>query len=394
MASLTKGNGMIKIKKTSNETILGMRRILITLMFTFLPIIASAQGAGGQVRRPVKKQETTNTTPAKKRQNPKKESEQKPEKKQQENKPVEQKPVEAAGYDVTFSCNVPSATLYIDGNSYGTANGTRFLKAGSHTARLNADGYEPLSQSIQVNSSSRSFNFVLKKKENQLSPVIQNLLNNMVRVEGGTFTMGATGNKKDSYKDERPAHQVTLSSFSIGKYEITQEEWQTVMGNNPSYFKSAKRPVENVSWNDCQEFIRKLNTMTGKRFRLPTEAEWEYAAKGGNRGNDYKYAGSNNSDFVGWYSTNSGNCSHEVGRKSSNELGLFDMTGNVLEWCQDWYSFYSSNSQTDPTGPSSGSFRVLRGGCWDSSVYGIRVSNRVSSKPGNSSNCLGFRLAL
>ena len=216
----------------------------------------------------------------------------------------------------------------------------------------------------------------------------------MVRVEGGTFTMGATGNKKDSYKDERPAHQVTLSSFSIGKYEITQEEWQTVMGNNPSYFKSAKRPVENVSWNDCQEFIRKLNTMTGKRFRLPTEAEWEYAAKGGNRGNDYKYAGSNNSDFVGWYSTNSGNCSHEVGRKSSNELGLFDMTGNVLEWCQDWYSFYSSNSQTDPTGPSSGSFRVLRGGCWDSSVYGIRVSNRVSSKPGNSSNCLGFRLAL
>ena len=370
-----------------------MRKRLLIALMAFLPIMAFAQGAGGQVRRPVKKQQTTNTTPPQKKQTPKKDqsskdNDQKPEKRQ------EQKPVEAAGYDVSFNCNVPSATLYIDGNNNGTASGSRFLKTGSHTVKLHADGYEPLTQSIQVNSGSRSFNFVLKKKENQLSPVIQNLLNNMVRVEGGTFTMGATGNKKDSYKDERPAHQVTLSSFSIGKYEITQEEWQTVMGNNPSYFKSAKRPVENVSWNDCQEFIRKLNTMTGKRFRLPTEAEWEYAAKGGNRGNDYKYAGSNNSDFVGWYSTNSGNCSHEVGRKSSNELGLFDMTGNVLEWCQDWYSFYSSNSQTDPTGPSSGSFRVLRGGCWDSSVYGIRVSNRVSSKPGNSSNCLGFRLAL
>ena len=391
MASLTKGNGMIRMGKTSNETILGMRRILITLMFTFLPIIASAQGAGGQVRRPVKKQETTNTTPAKKRQNPKKESEQKPEKKQQENKPVEQKPVEAAGYDVTFSCNVPSATLYIDGNSYGTANGTRFLKAGSHTARLNADGYEPLSQSIQVNSS----NFVLKKKENQLSPVIQNLLNNMVRVEGGTFTMGATSEQgSDADSDEKPTHQVTLSSFSIGKYEVTQEEWQAVMGDNPSNFKGAKHPVEEVSWNDCQEFIRKLNAITGKHFRLPTEAEWEYAARGGNRCIGYKYSGSDNLDRVAWYDSNSGNTTHDIGQKSPNEIGLFDMSGNVREWCADWYGSYKSNSQSNPGGPSSGSYRVFRGGSWFNVARRCRVSDRHDLTPGDSDFNLGLRLAL
>lgn len=386
---------MIKMGKTSNETILGMRRILITLMFTFLPIIASAQGAGGQVRRPVKKQETTNTTPAKKRQNPKKESEQKPEKKQQENKPVEQKPVEAAGYDVTFNSNVPSATIYIDGNNNGTASGSRFLKTGSHTVRLDADGYEPLSQSIQVNSGSRSFNFTMKKKENQLSSIIQNLIKNMVHVEGGTFTMGATSEQgTDAGKDEKPAHQVTLSSFSIGKYEVTQEEWEAMMGNNPSSFKGAKRPVERVSWTDCQEFIRKLNTMTGKRFRLPTEAEWEYAARGGIKSSGYKYAGSDNLDRVAWYESNSGNATHDIGQKSPNELGLYDMSGNVWEWCQDRYGGYSSNSQTNPSGPSSGSIRVFRGGGWFSNAWGCRVSFRSYDSPGFTNFNLGLRLAL
>ena len=380
---------MIKMGKTSNETILGMRRILITLMFTFLPIIASAQGAGGQVRRPVKKQQTTNTTPPKKKQTPKKD---KSSKKDNDN---DQKPVEAAGYDVTFSSNVPSATLYIDGNNYGTASGARFLKTGSHTVRLDADGYEPLSQSIQVNSGSRSFNFTMKKKENQLSPIIQNLINNMVHVEGGTFTMGTTSEQgKDAYDDERPAHQVTLSSFSIGKYEVTQEEWEAVMGNNPSSFKGAKRPVERVSWSDCQEFIRKLNTMTGKRFRLPTEAEWEYAARGGNKSIGYKYAGSDNLDRVAWYDSNSGNATHDIGQKSPNELGLYDMSGNVWEWCQDWYGGYSSNSQTNPSGPSSGSYRVYRGGSWSYSARNCLVSLRNDASPGNAYFNLGLRLAL
>lgn len=386
---------MIKMGKTSNETILGMRRILITLMFTFLPIIASAQGAGGQVRRPVKKQETTNTTPAKKRQNPKKESEQKPEKKQQENKPVEQKPVEAAGYDVTFNSNVPSATLYIDGNNNGTASGSRFLKTGSHTVRLDADGYEPLSQSIRVNSGSRSFNFTMKKKENQLSPIIQNLINNMVHVEGGTFTMGATSEQgSDASSDEKPAHQVTLSSFSIGKYEVTQEEWEAVMGSNPSNFIGAKRPVEQVSWNDCQEFVMKLNILTGKCFRLPTEAEWEYAARGGRKSSCYKYAGSNTLEDVAWCDKNSGDETHEVGRKSSNELGLFDMSGNVWEWCSDWEGSYESAPQTNPSGPSSGSNRVTRGGGWYIFLDDIRLWERGGSPPSHGNYFTGLRLAL
>ena len=374
-----------------------IRRLMIILIMAFLPIIVFGQGAGGQVRRPVKKQQTTNTTPPKKKQTPKKDklskkdydNDQKPEKRQ------EQKPVEAAGYDVTFSSNVPSATLYIDGNNYGTASGSRFLKTGSHTVRLDADGYEPLSQSIQVNSGSRSFNFTMKKKENQLPAVIQNLVSNMVYVEGGTFTMGATSEQgKDAYDDEKPAHQVTLSSFSIGKYEVTQEEWEAVMGKNPSSFKGAKRPVERVSWNDCQEFIRKLNTMTGKRFRLPTEAEWEYAARGGNKSIGYKYAGSDNLDRMAWYDSNSDNATHDIGQKSPNELGLYDMSGNVWEWCQDWYGSYSSNSQTNPSGPSSGSYRVYRGGSWFSRARNCRVSFRSYGSPGFADNLQGLRLAL
>ena len=381
------------------------KKTIIALMMAFLPIITFAQGAGGQVRRPVKKQQTTNTTPAKKRQTPKKDNEQKPEKIQQQElelqqeqepeKIQEQKPVEAAGYDVTFTCNVPSATLYIDDNNNGTASGTRFLKTGSHNIKLNSDGYEPFSQSIQVNPSSRSFYFTMKKKENQLSPIIQNLINNMVRVEGGTFTMGATSEqKKDISTDEKPKHQVTLSSFSIGKYEVTQEEWEAVMGSNPSSFKGAKRPVETVSWNDCQEFIRKLNVMTGKQFRLPTEAEWEYAARGGSKSNGYKYSGSDNLDHVAWYDEHSVSMTHDVGQKSPNELGLFDMSGNVWEWCQDWHGKYNSGNQTNPSGPSSGSYRVNRGGSWRNNVRYCRVSNRDLDSPSCTRGTLGFRLAL
>ena len=371
------------------------KKTIIALMMAFLPIITFAQGAGGQVRRPEKKQQTTNTSPTKNRQTQKKESKQKTGKKQEGSKPVEQKPVEAAGYDVTISCNVPTATMYIDDNSNGTASGSRFLKTGSHTVKLNADGYELFSQTIQVDSNSRSFYFTMKKKENQLSPIIQNLINNMVHVEGGTFTMGATSEQgSDAFDGEKPTHRVTLSSFSIGKYEVTQEEWEAVMSNNPSRYKGAKRPVENVSWNDCQEFIRKLNAMTGKRFRLPTEAEWEYAARGGNRSIGYKYSGSDNLDRVAWNDSNSGSTTHDVGQKSPNEIGLYDMSGNVCEWCSDRYGDYDSGAQSNPAGPSSGSDRVSRGGNWGIYARFCRVSIRYNDSPGSTSYYLGLRLAL
>ncbi len=214
----------------------------------------------------------------------------------------------------------------------------------------------------------------------------------MVGVEGGTFTMGATSEQGE--KNEKPAHQVTLSTFSIGETEVTQELWQAVMGSNPSNFKGAKRPVENVSWEDCQTFIIKLNQLTGKNFRLPTEAEWEYAARGGNRSKGYKYAGSNIIDDVAWDIYNSGRQTHDVGTKRANELGLYDMAGNVEEWCGDWYDGYSSGSQTNPKGPSSSPGRVRRGGSSNDNAVDCRVSSRFYYSSSYRAGYLGLRLAL
>ena len=226
----------------------------------------------------------------------------------------------------------------------------------------------------------------------------------MVAVEGGTFTMGATPEQGSEYEsNEIPAHQVTVSSFSIAQTEVTQALWVAVMGTNPSEFQgNLYRPVENVSWNDCKTFINKLNEMTGKNFRLPTEAEWEFAARGGNKSQGYKYAGSNTVGDVAWYYDNSyavGSSSpnygtHAVATKSPNELGLYDMSGNVWEWVQDRYGSYSSESQTNPTGPASGSNRVNRGGSWNSLARSCRVSCRNSSYPTFTPNYLGLRLAL
>lgn len=216
----------------------------------------------------------------------------------------------------------------------------------------------------------------------------------MIRVECGIFTMGATSEQgSDAWDKEKPTHQVTLSSFSIGETEVTQELWQAVMGSNPSYFKGPKRPVEQVSWDDCQTFIRELNKLTRRNFRLPTEAEWEYAARGGLKSNHTKYAGSSSIGDVAWYDGNSGNQTHDVATKRANELGLYDMSGNVWEWCQDWYGDYSSSSQTNPKGAFSGSGRVCRGGGWGYNARNCRVSIRYSFAPSYRYDGLGMRLA-
>ena len=217
----------------------------------------------------------------------------------------------------------------------------------------------------------------------------------MVYVQGGTFTMGATSEQgSNAGDDEKPSHSVTLSSYYIGETEVTQGLWETVMGSNPSKFKGANNPVECVSWDDCKSFISKLNSLTGQRFRLPTEAEWEFAARGGSKSKHYKYFGSNTLSAVAWYKDNSGGSTHPVKTKSSNELGLYDMSGNVYEWCQDWYGGYSSGSQTNPAGPSSGSNRVIRGGCWFIIARFCRVSFRYYSTPDYRSYNLGLRLSL
>ena len=215
---------------------------------------------------------------------------------------------------------------------------------------------------------------------------------NMVRVDGGTFQMGS--NDSDAYGDEKPVHQVTLSGYSIGETEVTQALWEAVMGSNPSYKKGSSLPVEQVSREDCQEFITRLNQKTGRTFRLPTEAEWEFAARGGNKSRGYKYSGSNNIGEVAWYIGNSGSETHAVKTKQSNELGIYDMSGNVYEWCQDWKGTYSSSAQTNPSGPSSGSNRVYRGGGWYCYARRCRSSLRFNYTPASRIDSFGFRLAL
>jgi len=215
----------------------------------------------------------------------------------------------------------------------------------------------------------------------------------MVYVQGGTFTMGCTREQgRDCQKNESPAHKVTLNDFYIGKYEVTQAQWKAVMGNNPSKKKGDNLPVENVSWNDVQEFIRLLNERTGGNYRLPTEAEWEYAARGGNQSKGYKYSGSDNIKIVAWYDRNSGGKTHPVGTKEANELGIHDMSGNVWEWVNDRPWFYGSNQQTNPQG-SLGSHRVYRGGGLANFAKNMRVSVRGSKDAGKRSWSVGVRLA-
>ena len=226
-------------------------------------------------------------------------------------------------------------------------------------------------------------------------PVKDGICIEMVKVEGGTFMMGATSEMKNPNSNEKPVHQVTLTNdYNMGKYEVTQALWQAVMGSNPSEYKGDNLPVETVSWNDCQKFISKLNSLTGRMFRLPTEAEWEYAARGGKESRGYQYSGSSNISDVAWYDENSGSKTHPVGTKQANELGIYDMTGNVWEWCSDWYSSYSSSSQTNPTGSDSGSARVSRGGGWFNDASYCRLSVRFYYTPDFRLDILGLRLAL
>ncbi len=210
----------------------------------------------------------------------------------------------------------------------------------------------------------------------------------MIAVKGGTFQMGSDYRDDD---DEKPVHQVTLSDYYIGETEVTQELWNAVMGSNPSYFTGYMTlPVEQVSWNDCQTFISRLNQLTGVTFRLPTEAQWEYAARGGNKSKGYTYSGSNEIDEVSGY--NHG-ITFPAKAFAPNELGIYDMTGNVKEWCSDWYGPYSSAAQTDPTGPATGSRRMKRGGCWWGIDWFYRVSYRNSDEPARAGSDTGLRLA-
>lgn len=319
------------------------------------------------------------------------------------------------------SLNVEStpvgATIYIDGKEVGrTPRSINEILVGQHEIKLIKEDYAEYSELVTIAKGERKqVKATLNKKAEDTQPIATTPSNGhsdltftvggvnftMKLVEGGTFQMGAQRTNSSGqnyipyvYSSESPVHSVTLSTFYMGETEVTQALWQAVMGSNPSYFKGGNLPVERVSWNDCQEFIRKLNQKTDRNFRLPTEAEWEYAARGGKKSNRYKYAGSDVIGNVAWYHDNSRIQTHPVATKSPNELGLYDMSGNVWEWCSDKYDSYSSGSQTNPQGSFYGSTRVLRGGSWCDFAVDCRVSIRGNDGPGYTISNYGFRLVL
>ncbi|MBQ5751211.1 MAG: SUMF1/EgtB/PvdO family nonheme iron enzyme, partial [Bacteroidaceae bacterium] len=315
------------------------------------------------------------------------------------------------------------AQISIDGKAVGeTPEMIDGLIIGNHKVTISKDGYETATADVAIKENETTeHNVELKKIESPVPVVSKGNAKNsgngntaisgntftvngvsftMIPVKGGTFKMGATREQKNIFDDENPVHRVTLSDYYIAETEVTQALWQAVMGSNPSDFKGKNNPVEQVSYNDCITFIEKLNTLlanqlpAGKKFRLPTEAEWEYAARGGSQSKGYQYSGSNTLNDVAWYDSNSGRKTHPVKQKQPNELGIYDMSGNVCEWCSDWYGSYSSSAQTNPTGPSSGSNRVLRGGSWGNYAQYCRVAIRYCMTPGFCFNNNGLRLAL
>lgn len=223
----------------------------------------------------------------------------------------------------------------------------------------------------------------------------------MIDVEGGSFLIGAQKDNStsqnydiDAYQIESPVHKVTLDNYCIGVFEVTQAQWMAAMGSNPSIHQGDNLPVENVSWEQIQDFIKLLNEKSGLVYRLPTEAEWEYAARGGNKSEGNKYSGFSVLGACGWYYSNSESSTHEVGTKYPNELGIYDMSGNVREWCNDWFDYYTSSDANNPIGPDNGNMKVNRGGSWTTPAVNCRNSYRHTDFPHEASQDLGFRLAI
>ena len=317
------------------------------------------------------------------------------------------------GYAFTDTCKVTVYTEMGDVNCDGFINISDvtmlidFLLSNNLSTIKDMNADVNRDNSINIADVTTLIDYLLSNNWPFESFTVNGVTFNMIYVEGGTFTMGVNGNNWDD--ESSPPHQVTLSSFCIGQTEVTQELWKEVMGNNPSWFKSStnnnygdnfQRPVERVSWNACQQFISKLNELTGKNFRLPTEAEWEYAARGGNKSQGYGFSGSDNINNVAWYYANGNNrITHPVATKAPNELGIYDMSGNVWEWCQDWYGPYSGDSQINPTGPESGYYPVRRGGSWGCAAGYCTVTFRGEWESPRSTastvhNFIGLRLAL
>ncbi len=219
----------------------------------------------------------------------------------------------------------------------------------------------------------------------------------MIAVKGGNFTMGCV-NQQDTecINWEKPRHTVTISDFKIGKFDVTQKQWKVIMGTTPSGKYCPECPVVNVTWFEAQEFINKLNQLTGKNYRLPTEAEWEYAAKGGSKSHGFRYSGSDDASQVAWYDSIISKEIHPVGTKKSNELGVYDMSGDVWQWCSDWFDakYYMASPSNNPMGPSTTKVKVVRGGSWWGPMRDCRTANRDNFPPESKDDDVGFRLVI
>ena len=337
--------------------------------------------------------------------------------------------------EVILLCKSLTADIYVDGRKVGTGRWEGKLSAGRHTVSCRALNFKNADATIEVVGGQKKF-FQLEAPQkggtetetsksiitppigggdanasmtDNLTFTVKGVTFTMVKVEAGTFTMGATSEQgSDALNNEKPAHKVTLTKdYYIGQTEVTQALWEAVMGTTVRKQRDKKDkswslfgeggnyPMYYVSWKECQSFIKKLNSITGQHFRLPTEAEWEFAARGGKKSRGYMYSGSDNKNDVVWYTQNNNDKgTRPVATKSPNELGLYDMSGNVEEWCYDWYGSYSSSAQTDPLGPTSGSYRVRRGGSWFYDDTDCRVARRYFYLPSERYGHLCFRLAM
>lgn len=305
---------------------------------------------------------------------------------------------------ITVNSDPEGAEVYLDGINVGfTPYFFEYIIPGTHKVSLRKVGYYDAESSVDIKLRENSIidetmvkSCDIIRLPERIDITTKNITFSLVKVVGGSYLMGATSEQSKARVDESPVHKVTLSDYYIGETEVTNALWAAIMGSNPSNssFNEPDMPVNNVSWHDCQKFINRLSSLTGLSFFLPTEAQWEFAARGGNKSRQYIYAGGNNPKDVSWYKKNSGDKIKRVKGKSPNELGLYDMSGNVWEWCSDWYAPYKNDTELDPIGPTSGSKRVNRGGAGGEHDRLIRVSCRDSDSPDRKSNALGMRLVM
>ena len=303
---------------------------------------------------------------------------------------------------VIFQVSPANATIELNGEILPVHNGsaTKMMPFGSYDYRVQAPDYMPQAGKVVVDDPKQPHvvSALLKREGEDRLVTVGSVTFTMIPVKGGTFQMGATKEQTgEARKDEKPVHTVTLDNFQIGETEVSQALWREVMGSNPSTYKGNDLPVTNVTWEDCQEFIKKLNERTGKQFRLPTEAEWEFAARGGTASKGYMFSGSDEVRSVAWHNRDSNRDRHNgpyaIKSKDPNELGIYDMSGNVNEWCQDWFGDYTADPQTNPQGPATGKEHVYRGGSWWYYGMSCRVSRRNSGVK-DVRGVIGLRLAM